>query len=114
MKLYVALRNDELGIDKTRESLWDSLAKTIEEWAEVMGEVKAADDGGGYYTVVDYDPVNLIQEDLDLIQTCIARVMMVAAKHNIDMEEQLYEHNQKLKKRGWQGLEYLLYPVDNS
>jgi hypothetical protein len=109
MKLFIGLKNEKLSIDKLGESLSDSLKKTNEEWLEVKNEIKDVICGKPIY-----DPVNLIQEDLDLIQTCVARVMMVAAKHGIELEEQLYEHNQKLKKRGWEGMEYLLYPVDNS
>jgi len=65
------------------------LRKIGEEYGEVC-EAVAKD-----------DPVNIVRETLDMIQTGNTLICMVLAEYNLSMDKLLHEHREKLIAKGY-------------
>ena len=67
----------------------------IKKILEEAGEVAEA--------IGEDDPVNTIREALDTMQTCATLINMVLAEWKVPLDRFLWEHEEKLAKKGYMG-----------
>ena len=65
----------------------------IKKILEEAGEVAEA--------IAEDDPVNIIREALDTMQTCATLIDMVQAEWKMDLDRFLVEHTEKLERKGY-------------
>lgn len=95
LRMLLLSKNDKLGIDKTTETLKESIKKLQEEHEEVLSEA----------ICIDYFGFNrnheLAQELLDVVQMAAGMLRRMSDDKCIDVEDEMAEHNTKLLKAGW-------------
>lgn len=65
----------------------------IKKILEEAGEVAEA--------IAEEDPVNIVREALDTMQTCATLINMVQAEWKMDLDRFLVEHVEKLERKGY-------------
>jgi len=89
VRLKINLPDIEIQPDWTIPS---QVKKIGEEYGEVA-EAVALD-----------DPVRTIKEALDTMQTCATLINMVLAEWKVPLDRFLWEHEEKLAKKGYMGV----------
>jgi NTP pyrophosphatase (non-canonical NTP hydrolase) len=79
-----------------RSQNWTS-AQQLRKVAEEMGEVAQA--------VAENNPIQVIRESLDAMQTYSTLVHIVAEEYRINLSKLVTEHREKLIRKGYMGRE---------
>lgn len=101
MKLFILNKSEKLGIDNNNLDIIKFGVLLKEEFKEVEFELEKVRIYKNYKNESRVYKIRLAQEILDVIQICIAGLVMLA-KDNIDIKLQLLKHNYKLiNDREW-------------
>ena len=73
-----------------------TIPSQVKKIGEEYGEVAEA--------VAMDDPVGTIREALDTMQTCATLINMVLAEWEVPLDRFLWEHEEKLAKKGYMGV----------
>jgi hypothetical protein len=96
MRMLLLSKNDKLGIDKSKETLKESIKKLEEEYFEAEAEAVVIEWHG-------FDRNHeLAQELLDVIQVASGMLKRQVEDGCIDIETEFAEHNMKLLNNGWE------------